>query len=108
MVAILFAAFSMAAMVVAIFRHKADLERPISHIVGIEGMMVITVRDFASKRRIELMCHRFLFFFDNIILIQRRTVILSLPLVLLVYSIMAFVTGIVYTRLEGCRYLIHR
>jgi hypothetical protein len=43
MVAILFAAFSMAATVVAIFRHKADLERPISH-VGIEGMMVISVR----------------------------------------------------------------
>ena len=43
MVAILFAAFSMAATVVAIFKHKADLERPISHI-GIEGMMVITVR----------------------------------------------------------------
>jgi hypothetical protein len=42
--AILFAVFSMAATVVAIFRHKADLERPISHIVGIEGMMVITVR----------------------------------------------------------------
>ena len=44
MVAILFAAFSMASTVVAIFRHKADLERPISH-VGIEGMMVITVCD---------------------------------------------------------------
>ena len=42
MVAVLFAAFSMAATVVAIFRHKADLERPMSH-VGIEGMMVITV-----------------------------------------------------------------
>jgi hypothetical protein len=48
MVAILFAAFSMVATVVAIFRHKADLERPISHI---EGMMVITVRDFASKKK---------------------------------------------------------
>ena len=42
MVAVLFAAFSMAATVVAIFRHKADLERPISH-VGIGGMMLITV-----------------------------------------------------------------
>jgi hypothetical protein len=48
MVAILFAAFSMAATVVAIFRHKADLERPISHVVCIEGMMVITVRDVMS------------------------------------------------------------
>ena len=43
MVAILFAAFSMAATVVAIFRYKADLEHPVSH-VGIEGLMVITVR----------------------------------------------------------------
>ena len=53
MVAILFAAFSMAATVVAIFRHKADLERPMSH-VGIEGMMVITVRCdgvFASQKK---------------------------------------------------------
>ena len=41
MVAILFAAFSMAATGLAIFRHKADLERPISHV----GVMVITVRD---------------------------------------------------------------
>ena len=43
-VAILFAAFSMAATVLAIFKHKADLERPISH-VGVEGRMVISVRD---------------------------------------------------------------
>ena len=42
MVGLLFAAFSMAATVVAIFRFKSDLERPISHI-GIEGMMVISV-----------------------------------------------------------------
>ena len=41
-VAIVFATFSMAATLVAIFRYKADLERPISN-VGIEGMMVITV-----------------------------------------------------------------
>ena len=44
MVAILFATFSMAATGLALYRHKANLERPISH-VGIEGMMVITVRD---------------------------------------------------------------
>ena len=42
MVVILFAAFSMAATIVAIFRHEADLERPLSH-VGIEGMMMISV-----------------------------------------------------------------
>ena len=43
MVAVLFAAFSMAATGVAVLRHKADLERPISH-VGVEGLMVISVR----------------------------------------------------------------
>jgi hypothetical protein len=44
LVAILFGAFSMAATLVAIFKHKADLEHPIPH-VGIEGIMVISVRD---------------------------------------------------------------
>ncbi|KAF8804295.1 hypothetical protein BYT27DRAFT_6700590 [Phlegmacium glaucopus] len=72
MVAIVFATFSMASTVVAIFRHKADLERPISN-VGIEGMMVIT----------------------------RRTVILSLPLVFLAYSVLAVTTGIVLYSFRG-------
>jgi hypothetical protein len=43
MVAVLFAAFSMAATGVAVLRHKADLERPVPH-VGVEGLMVISVR----------------------------------------------------------------
>ena len=43
MVAILFAAFSMATTVVYVFKHKADLERPIS-LVGVQDMIVITVR----------------------------------------------------------------
>jgi hypothetical protein len=46
MVAVVFATFSLVATGVAILRHKADLERPISH-VGIEGLMVISVRKFA-------------------------------------------------------------
>jgi len=57
MVAIFFSAFSIAATVVAIFRHKTDSERPISYM---------------------------------------RTVVLSLPLVLLVYSIIAFITSSFY------------
>jgi len=69
MVAILFAAFSIVATVVAIFRHKADLERQISH---------------------------------------RRNVILSLPLVLLVYSIIALITASFYSPMEWWRYLIYR
>ena len=44
MVGILFAAFSMAATVVATFIHKADLERPISH-KSTEGVMMIMVCD---------------------------------------------------------------
>ena len=44
MVGILFAAFSMAATVVATFIHEADLERPISH-TSIEGIMMIMVCD---------------------------------------------------------------
>ena len=66
MVAILFAVFSMEATVVAIFRHKADLERPISHIVGIEGMMANTVRDVVIHRVIQFALS-ISFFFDNII-----------------------------------------
>lgn len=42
-VAILFASFSMASTVVALFRYKADLERPVSHIGG-EGLMMLSVR----------------------------------------------------------------
>lgn len=61
MVAILFAAFSMAATVVAIFRHKADLERPLSH-VGIEGMMVISVRAMTFHQRIDMFIHCFVFY----------------------------------------------
>ncbi|KAF8165963.1 hypothetical protein B0H34DRAFT_648053 [Crassisporium funariophilum] len=72
MVAILFASFSMAATVVAIFRHKADLERPASH-VGVEGLMMIS----------------------------RRTVVLSLPMVFLAYSIIGFITGIVLYSFRG-------
>ena len=60
MVAILFAAFSMAATVVAIFRHKADLERPLSH-VGIEGMMVISVCVMTLHDRNEVFIHCFFF-----------------------------------------------
>jgi len=42
MVAGLFAAFAVAATGVAVLRHKADLERPISHL-GVEGIAGISV-----------------------------------------------------------------
>ncbi|KDR84460.1 hypothetical protein GALMADRAFT_714456 [Galerina marginata CBS 339.88] len=71
MVAVLFAAFTMAATGVAVLRHKADLERP-PH-VGVEGLMVVS----------------------------RRSIALSLPLVFLAYSIIGFITGIVLYTLRG-------
>ena len=82
MVAVLFAAFSMAATGVAVLRHKADLERPVPH-VGVEGLMVISVG--------------FLFVFVLWFLLtslQRRTVALSLPVVFLAYSVIGFIAGI--------------
>ena len=42
MVAILFAAFALAATGVAVLRHKAELERPVSH-VGVEGVVGVSV-----------------------------------------------------------------
>ncbi|KAG5642968.1 hypothetical protein DXG03_001816 [Asterophora parasitica] len=71
-VAILFATFSMASTVVALFRYKADLERPVSHVAG-EGLLMLS----------------------------RRSVVLSLPLVFLIYAIVAFVTGIVLYSFRG-------
>ncbi|KAF9535176.1 hypothetical protein CPB83DRAFT_831235 [Crepidotus variabilis] len=62
MVAILFAAFAMAATGVAILRHKADLERSVS---------------------------------------RRRTIALSLPLVFLAYSVIAFIAGITLYSFRG-------
>ena len=46
MVAVVFAAFAMAATGVAVLRHKADMERPLSRMTGIEGLMLITVSVF--------------------------------------------------------------
>lgn len=71
-VAILFASFSMASTLVAIFKWKADMERAAS-ILGGEGLMMLS----------------------------RRSVILSLPVVFLAYSIIAFVTGIVLYSFYG-------
>ena len=51
MVAGLFAAFAVAATGVAVLRHKADLERPISH-VGVEGIAGISVSLPFSPRMI--------------------------------------------------------
>ena len=60
MVVILFAAFSMAATIVAIFRHEADLERPLSH-VGIEGMVIsVCVMTLHDRNGVFIHCFFFL------------------------------------------------
>ncbi|KAF5369694.1 hypothetical protein D9615_010149 [Tricholomella constricta] len=71
-VAILFATFSMASTLVALFRYKADLESPVSHVAG-EGLLMLS----------------------------RRSVVMSLPLVFLVYAIIGFATGIVLYSFRG-------
>jgi hypothetical protein len=47
-VAILFSSFSMASTVVAIFKYKADLERPTAHVGG-EGLIMLSVSLFADS-----------------------------------------------------------
>ena len=92
MVAVLFAAFTMVATGVAVLRHKTDLERRVPHI-GVEGLMIISVCQNALKSCCLIT--------DLGIILQRRTVALSLPLVFLAYSIIAFVTGIVLYSYRG-------
>ncbi|KAK0454880.1 hypothetical protein EV421DRAFT_1896783 [Armillaria borealis] len=66
---VLFSAFSLTSTVIAIFKYKSDAERAVSFIGG-EGLMIIS----------------------------RRHVLFSLPLVFLAYAIIGFVAGIEYTR----------
>jgi H+/Cl- antiporter ClcA len=93
MVAGLFAAFAVAATGIAVLRHKADLERPISH-VGVEGIVGISVsftRGFFARLSADLL----------LLLFQRRSIALSLPLVFLAYSIVAFVTALTLYSFRG-------
>jgi len=89
MVAVLFAAFAMAATGLAVLRHKADLERPVPQI-GVEGLMVISVRLLAACLVSPINLSP-----------QRRTIALSLPVVFLAYSIIGFITGITLYALRG-------
>ena len=91
MVAILFAAFAMAATGVAVLRHKAELGRPVSH-VGVEGVVGVSVCrifTFVAFWSLTACC------------LQRRTIVLSLPLVFLAYSIVAFISGITLYSFRG-------
>ncbi|KAK2463729.1 hypothetical protein APHAL10511_004222 [Amanita phalloides] len=71
-VALISAVFSMASTLLAIFTIKADLERP-PQVIGGEGLLMLS----------------------------RRNVVMSLPVVFLLYSIVGFVTGVVLFSLRG-------
>ncbi|KAG7440014.1 uncharacterized protein BT62DRAFT_911598, partial [Guyanagaster necrorhizus] len=69
---VLFSAFSLTSTVVAIFKYKSDAESAVSFISG-EGLMIIS----------------------------RRHILFSLPIVFLAYAIIGFVAGIVLYSLRG-------
>ncbi|KAF8625005.1 hypothetical protein AX15_005599 [Amanita polypyramis BW_CC] len=71
-VAIISAVCSMASTLLAIFTIKADLERP-PQVIGGEGLLMLS----------------------------KRSVVMSLPVVFLLYSIIGFVTGVVLYSLRG-------
>jgi len=71
-VAILCASFSITSTAVSVFRFKGELERPTAS-VGMEGLM----------------------------LLSRRSFVMSLPLVFLAYAIIGFVTGVVWYSYRG-------
>ncbi|KAI0940341.1 hypothetical protein AcV5_001475 [Taiwanofungus camphoratus] len=72
LLAILFSASSMVSTVIALFRYKVDIERTVVYVGG-EGLM----------------------------LLSRRSVIMSLPLVFLAWAIAAFITGITFYSFRG-------
>ncbi|KAF9022699.1 hypothetical protein BDZ89DRAFT_956350 [Hymenopellis radicata] len=72
LIAVLFSAFSMASTVVALFKYKADAERAVS-VVGAEGFLMVS----------------------------RRHVVFSLPLVFLSYAIIGFIAGLVLYSFRG-------
>ncbi|KAL0568569.1 hypothetical protein V5O48_013414 [Marasmius crinis-equi] len=87
LVSALLATFSMIATVIAVFKYKSDLERSFSPLAAFSGYGssygTIPSAGFGSGAGEGMMLH------------SRRIVILSLPLTLLIYSVIAFVSGIV-------------
>jgi hypothetical protein len=89
--AILLSASSLIAAVIALFRYKSDIENPIVYPRG-EGLVLLSVRVLwiflphkADRNRNP----------------KRRSVLLSLPLVFLLYAIAAFITGIALYAFRG-------
>ncbi|KAI9466985.1 hypothetical protein BJY52DRAFT_35421 [Lactarius psammicola] len=70
--AILLSASSLVSAVIALFRYKSDIEHPVAYPRG-----------------------------EGLILLSRRSVLLSLPLVFLLYAIAAFITGIALYAFRG-------
>ncbi|KAF8505744.1 hypothetical protein F5888DRAFT_1604830, partial [Russula emetica] len=73
-VAILLSASSLISAVIALFRYKSDIENPIAYPRG-----------------------------EGLVLLSRRSVLLSLPLVFLLYAIAAFITGIMLYAFRGLK-----
>jgi hypothetical protein len=90
LVAILLSASSLISAVFALFRYKSDIENPIMYPRG-EGLVLLSVcvlqfrPDKADWNRNP----------------KRRSVLLSLPLVFLLYAIAAFITGIALYAFRG-------
>ena len=84
-VAIVLSASSMMSAIVALFRYKTEVEHPIDHAGG-EGLLLISVR---------LVSLLLVFCAYSIQSWQRRSILMSLPLVFLIWAVAAFTTGVV-------------
>jgi len=89
--AILLSASSLISAVIALFRYKSDIENPIAYPRG-EGLVLLSVC-VISEFLLPIADWKF-----NL---KRRSVLLSLPLVFLLYAISAFMAGITLYALRG-------
>lgn len=89
-IAILGSVASMASSVIALLRYKADIERPTPTLTG-EGMILLSV---SAHLHIYHRCF-------HLTLPQRQSIAMSLPLVLLAYAVIAFITGVVIYSFRG-------
>ena len=88
-VAILCSAASMISAVIALFRYKADVERAVVYMGG-EGLVMLSVSPFHHTYRLALNETQ-----------QRRSIVMSLPLVFLAWGIVAFITAITLYSFRG-------
>jgi len=88
-VAILCSAASMISAVIALFRYKADVERAVVYMGG-EGLVMLSVSLPLPAYRPALNETK-----------QRRSIVMSLPLVFLAWGIVAFITAITLYSFRG-------